>query len=313
MNRGLWAGILAVMALLCVCVLLATAAEEDAGAEIWVQRESEGVWCVYLSPGLSDLTDGRVCALLLMLEIEGGLTFDYAEAGEGAAGLGLTVGSPKKDGEKTRVSLLLDGIPQEADGGGGEPILRVFVACSTALRNENSGVQGGYMGITPVNQGDFGLYCLEADGTVGFIPLRVRVLEADTEEGTDGGETADREILTQESREEETEADVAESDGKFVGCRETGAKDGYFSVQLLFYGNGTPVVCGEGGGVLSMEIRREGADGLWNGEAGIYEDENRIICTIRGLSEEKKYVFWIYVEGRVIRAVYENGHFVGYL
>ena len=312
MKRGLWAGGLLVLSLLLTCSLLA-AAEGEGEAEVWTQEEAEGVWAVCLSRQLSDLSDGRVCALLLTLELEGGMTLNCAEVGEGAAGMGLTVGSAKKEGEKTRVTLLLDGIPRRSEGGGGEPILRVFVACGEALRTENGSAQGGYMGVTPKNTGNFGLYCLEEDGMTVFIPLRVRAFEAETEDVMDSEETEDREIPTQEGQEVETEEKPAGGGARFVGCRETEPVDGYFSVQLLFYGRDTPVICGEGGGVLSMETNELGADSLWAGEAYIYEDGNRTVCTFRGLSCGRRYVFWIYEEGRLIRAVYEYGRFVGYL
>ena len=91
---------------------------------------------------------------------------------------------------------------------------------------------------------------------------------------------------------------------RFLGCRETGVTDGKYTVQFLFAGHETPVVCAEGGGVLTLTC---GVVEPLTGERGAWS-----ACTFTGLSSGRRYVFWVYTSEGWITALYEDGIFAGY-
>jgi hypothetical protein len=83
--------------------------------------------------------------------------------------------------------------------------------------------------------------------------------------------------------------------------------DGVYAVQFIFsgQGRGTPVVCAEGGGVLSLRISK--GDGSLGDRARAWR-----LCTFSGLRTGVRYRFLIYLEDRTVSAVYEDGTFMGY-
>lgn len=340
----LWGLFLAAILLCCgITFPKAEGSGEQDAVRIRTVREGKGTWSVCLSSELSSVTEGRVMILLLTLELPRGGELDRVECGEGAEGLTLTVGTPVTDSGKTRVSVLLDGIPKPmGEGKNPAPILRVFMEYSS----ENDGEWEGYMGVTPGKYGDFGLYCLSKDGEREIIPLLAEGGQDETadEEKTDKEEVSVEETDERESdvRDEETtvvgdlpqtttegeettwsatESPAETLQNLFMGCRETPVTDGCFAVQLLFYGNGqdTPFVCMEGGGVLRLYIRYgETGEPSWN-HAVLTDAEEETkegrwtVCTLKGLSAEARYVFWIYGRDGIIQLIYDNGVFVGYM
>ncbi len=120
----------------------------------------------------------------------------------------------------------------------------------------------------------------------------------------------------------------------FVGCCETPVSDGSFAVRFLFYvptpattgtGEGstptgaarTPVICLEGGGVLTVET--EPADpaaavmllGAWEQATGATVDAGGQLwmCTFRGLRSEREYDFFVDAGTDFFRVFYEQGRF----
>ncbi len=292
-----------------------------------VLRESEGVWTVNLSHGLDRLTKGRVMALLLTLEVPDGVRIRELQVCGSARSLRLTVG----EAVENRIAVLLDGYAAEGDGEAENgAILKVYTDGS-----------GGYMGVTAGKYGELAIYCLGEDGQCVKIPVEISTntpeesgesLTETRENESDGeGETEEAESRVESSLRTEGETEwtteigaeerpegkpAVQERNRFVGCRETLPKNGSFSVQLLFYGTGweTPAVCIEGGGTVTLRVEY-GLDLKPDGERELlekYGEGNWSICTFAGLSAERTYVFLIFTHGKTVRAVYENGIFMGY-
>lgn len=275
--------------------------EPSEGISLSVLSEGEGVWRVCLSRGLEEITEGRAMAFLFALEVSEGMEIDRIEAYGGAEGLHLTVG----EAVGGKVSVLLDGyaaeVGEEAENG---TILRIYTKG-----------EGDYMGVTAGDYGEMAIYCLQDDGQVMEIPVRImdespRETEQISDEATEPEpesehfleETEEKTppyMNGEEDSETEEESERAEPN-RFMGCRETLPRNGVFSVQFLFYGEGedTPVVCFGGGGVISVDTSRR-EDG-WS------------FCTFRGLDEGKRYEFWVYTEKGEISVIYEGGAFRGF-
>lgn len=270
------------------------------GISLSVLSEGEGVWRVCLSSGLEEITEGRAMAFLFALEVSEGMEIDRVEAYGGAGGLHLTVG----EAVGGKVSVLLDGyaeeVGEEAENG---TILKVYTKG-----------EGGYMGVTAGDYGEMAIYCLQDDGQVTEIPVRImdkipRETEKNSAEATEpesesepfGVETEERPPCTNGEEDSDTEEESQRSEqNRFMGCRETLPRNGVFSVQFLFYGEGrdTPVVCFGGGEVISLDISRR-EDG-WS------------ICTFRGLDGDKRYEFRVCTEKGWISVIYDRGIFRGF-
>jgi hypothetical protein len=275
--------------------------ERSEGISLSVLSEGEGVWRVCLSRGLEEITEGRAMAFLFALEVSEGMEIDRVEACGGAEGLHLTVG----EAVGYKVSVLLDGyaaeVGEEAENG---TILRVYTKG-----------EGGYMGVTAGNCGKMVIYCLQDDGQVMEIPVRIMdeiPLETEKISAEATESESESEPFWEETEEEtppctngeaapETEEESERSEpNRFMGCRESLPRNGAFSVQFLFYGEGedTPVVCFGGGGAISVDTSRR-EDG-WS------------LCTFRGLDGGKRYEFWVYTEKGRISVIYEGGAFRGF-
>jgi hypothetical protein len=271
------------------------------GIGLSVLREDEGVWRVCLSRGLEEITEGRAMAFLCALEVSEGMEIDRVEACGGAEGLHLTVG----EAVGYKVSVLLDGyaaeVGEEAENG---TILRVYTKG-----------EGGYMGVTAGNCGKMVIYCLQDDGQVMEIPVRIMdeiPLETEKISAEATESESESEPFWEETEEEtppctngeaapETEEEFERAEpNRFMGCRETLPRNSVFSVQFLFYGEGegTPVVCFGGGGAISVDTSRQ-EDG-WS------------LCTFRGLDGGKRYEFRVYTEKGEISVIYEGGAFRGF-
>lgn len=267
------------------------------GAELRLSRENRGVWTVCLSRGLESITEGRAMAFLFALEVSEGSEIERMETYGSAEGLRLTVGAAAGG----RVSVLLDGYAMGKEAENGE-ILRIYTQG-----------EGGYMGVTAGDYGEMGIYCLREDGQVTWIPVRI-MEESPLETGEIATETTHTEpesVPLLEETEAETppctsDEAVPETESptpllnRFMGCRETSPRDGVFSAQFLFYGEGEepPIVCFGGGGVIELEITKR-EDG-WS------------FCTFRGLDGEGRYEFWVCTQDGWVSAVYEKGKFQGF-
>ena len=103
-----------------------------------VRREEEGLWSIWISPNISELTDGDPLALLVEVVAPDGWRITHVTAGKGAEGLVLTCGSVTDKGGR----ILLDGVSTGEDAG---PILLIYGEKIPLFSAE----QGGYMGVTP--------------------------------------------------------------------------------------------------------------------------------------------------------------------
>lgn len=257
-----------------------------------VRREGEDLWSLSLSLGLAELTAGDPMALLVEVVAPDGWRITEITAGKGAEGLILTYG----DVTDKVVKILLDGVSTcEADG----PILWIYGEKTPDFSVE----KGGYMGVTDTNRGGVSLFVLKSNGCIEEISLAVA-----WEKGYEvPAETENMETESESFIETETES-ITTSDEEFVpvflGCRETAAVEGVFSVQFLFGREfrGTSVICMEGGGVLYAECGtlRENEGETWN------------VCTFRGLSADKTYTFWVGTQDGWITVCYEKGIFCGF-
>lgn len=245
-------------------------------------------------------------ALLLEVEIPAGWWLREIRLGEGADGMTLTHG----EGCEGRVKVLLDGVCRgEAD----QPI--VWLRCEKIY--DSAADTEGRVGVTGAEGGEVILYVLRDGGFMEEIPLEVewKGWTDTTETGEDTTEdvfleTADppaAETTAEEESAAETDSPLPpKSAAVFLGCRETGIMNGVYGVQFLFggEGDGTPILCMEGGGLLYAECGKA-ADVIVAGEQAD-------ACTLWGLLPHRRYVFCIPAEGGWITVTYEGGRFVGF-
>lgn len=311
----------------CLLVLLilasVTALAADEGSPVLTaEREGDRAFLVLCSADIGTLTDGEAMALLLTVEVTEGYRITGVEACRGAEGLRLTAG--ETGGEQ--ITLLLDGYPQKTPSKTGEkgakiPLFRVFFEAFDAVRGAELRV------FSPYGEGVY-LYLTDGEGQVKTVPLPFVSEEKTREEGTETDAGTDEIIQSpvqkpavpsdtgEESTEEsvwETEVEAVTDPGSppykafFLGCRETPVGEGEYAVQFIFSGagQGTPVVCAEGGGMLTLDMT------VGEHSLGDLAKAWRI-CTFSGLRTRVRYRFFIYMKGKTVTAEYENGVFLGY-
>ena len=262
-----------------------------------VRREEEGLWSIWISPNISELTDGDPLALLVEVVAPDGWRITHVTAGKGAEGLVLTCGSVTDKGGR----ILLDGVSTGEDAG---PILLIYGEKIPLFSAE----QGGYMGVTGADGGEICLFVLKNGGVVEEIPVAV-VWEDTYEKPAEAETDTEDETAGETVRETETaEIPVPEDEesGVFLGCRETAAVGGAYTVQLLFRGGSGPTLLyAEGGGVIYAAWERvedlpsEGGEGVFS-------------CTLRGLLEDRNYVFWVRRGEAWVSVTYTAGVFEGF-
>lgn len=300
-------------ALLILSLLLTAFGGVAESPTMTVRREEEDLWSLSLSADLFKLTAGDPIVLLAEITAPEGWTIREITEGPGAERLILTHGAlPAKE-----VKILLDGRADEDSEG-------VILWVKTEKNTQNPSKQGGYMGVTGVDSENLTLYIGRGDGHAEVIPVGVEVDPRGWIEETQGGSTestpeegaseAPWESMTEilpdreETLSSSHEGSECESDPQlpvFLGCRETEVREGTFAVQFLFVGEAAPVICMEGGGVIYAESR------VYSGALG---EETWSICTFRGLSAQRRYVFLV-ADGRgneSVPAVYDGGSFMGF-
>ena len=79
-------------------------------------------------------------------------------------------------------------------------------------------------------------------------------------------------------------------------------------MQFLFggEGEGTPVLCMEGGGLLHLSC------GIMDGLSGAWGQEVSRFCIAQGLLADRRYVFWVGTEEGFVTVTYEGGCFMGF-
>ncbi len=279
-----------------------------------------GVRVVYVCADISlyEAGGGGVVALGMGLELSEGWSADEVTPLEGVEGMTVTVGMAEGG-----VRVLLDGVPPELDtADGGVRLLRV-----TAVPIAEETPFGLRIHMTD------GFYYIDGGGEICYGPVGVGHLSTKNTDDMTCGVTDPPEIRettgnsddiifetsTNNGQEttfaletavepEDDEADIKKDRLKsvYIGCQETPVEGGGYAVRFLFSGE-TPVVCAEGGGLLSVEIA----------EADVVEADGEAyrgtwsLCTFRGLRAEGDYLFWVYTEDGVICISYRSGEFQG--
>ena len=286
--------------LLGISFFLSVGGVEPTTFSVRVEREDStgriGIYC-----DLHGMAGYDPAALLLEVEIPAGWWLREIKLGEGADGMTLTHGGEREG----RVKVLLDGVCRgEAD----QPI--VWLRCEKIY--DSAADTEGRVGVTGAEGGEVILYVLRDGESMEEIPLEVEwkgwtdtteTLEDTTEDVF--LETADPPAET--TAEEETDIPLPQKPtAVFLGCRETGIMNGVYGVQFLFggEGDGTPILCMEGGGLLYAECGKS-VDVIVAGEQADF-------CTLWGLLPHRRYVFWIPAEGGWITVTYEGGRFAGF-
>ena len=131
----------------------------------------------------------------------------------------------------------------------------------------------------------------------------------ETTDATDATESPDGlETVPPPETKEPFVTDTPPPPATFLGCRETRAVEGMYTVQFLFDGEGigTPILCMEGSGVLYLSCEKT---------EGLSGDRGRVVrrtCTVQGLLADRKYVFWVGTDGGWVTVTYEGGRFCGF-
>ena len=308
-----------------------------------VERTEEGACCVLVSEELYSVTAGEAVALLLCVILPQGYAVTGVEACGGADGLTLTAG--EMGSHIVRVLLDgYPAEPTDPMLGGGStektpskkpqkqaktPLFCVFFTPASGAGGEKT----DQISVSAPYGGEVYLYLRDGEGKVRRLALAVLPWEegmgdiedppeevSDTEtvtrpfdgEATPYDSSADTEALSEPSTDPEGEGslppcETAPAPVLLLGCRETPVRNGTYTVQFIFAGqsNGTPVVCAEGGGVLSLRVSA--------GDPTPGDRSSTLrLCTFSGLREGRRYRFLIYLENKTVAAVYEDGVFLGY-
>lgn len=335
-----WAIVASLLTVLLWQTALRGAGAAEEGVAVTMEAEGTGIWTVCLSRDLYGICGGRSMALLLKIYAPRGYTVAHVESAEGADGLVLTVG--QSGGEA--VTVLLDGIPSDV-GNEGEPCSILRVICEeTKGKNEHGWADPeAYPTVTAGKYGELAVYVMGKEG-VEVIPLLFTPPEMiETSDGTsfpaeqetDGEsavetdlssdplgpwDTLDSEGKPSESSPAETVGSMDAQDpfenanGCFMGCRETAVREGYFSVQFLFSGEGkgTPVICVEGRGTLTLTVSFTETLRVRDGKSTVTYGGGWSLCSFSGLSSRERYRFFVDTGEGYAEAVYENGHFTGF-
>ena len=301
---------------LCLLFLcLSVRCREGDSPVLWLRPE-EGTGRIGIYCNVHSLTGDAPGAILLEVNAPDGGRWQAVTAGEGAAGLVLTHG----DLGKETVRILLDGI---FEGDSDSPLLWLWLDGPLG--------EGEHITLTGEGGGELLLYVLRDGGYVERILLSVEregnedrtktseeVSEADpggvpetteTTDATDATESPDGlETVPSPETEEPFVTDTPSPPATFLGCRETRAVEGMYTVQFLFDGEGigTPILCMEGSGILYLSCEKT---------EGLSGDRGRVVrrtCTVQGLLADRKYVFWVGTDGGWVTVTYEGGVFCGF-
>ena len=298
--------------------------------------EAERVLYLCAEGSLHEVALGGALALRVTLEISRGWTLESVTACPMAEGMTVTVG-----GREGTVRLLLDGIPPDlgpeaGDGSllelrltraeGGSPLsitlcegefyymdpvfgictMPVFLPKLSTDPSDDIIFSGKATDkrddISPENASDV------TEGDDMPSPEESTTREDDiTADGSCGttcggscGATCDEESLP---------AEPAPAVGSvYMGCQETPVREGEYAVRFLFVGE-TPVVCGEGGGLLRMEITKASAVEETVGQNTRRHEGNWSVCTFYGLRADRSYVFLVYTDEKVVSVCYNKGKY----
>ena len=327
-NRRLCLLLFCLFLLIAVAAVHGGAAEDDAEernilrlsvSEYETRDTGERVVYVCGDVSLYEAGGGGVVALLVGLELSAGWSVDEVTPLEGADGMTVTVTVSEAEGG---VRVLLDGLPPEADRWDGNGRVRLLRVTAVQI------AEGASFGIRIC--GDDGFYYIDGGGEICSVPVGEECLSTentddmtrDVTDPTENRETTGKSddimletttnsvqattISSETATEPEDDTDTKKDRPRsvYVGCQETPPEEGEYAVRFLFLGE-TPVVCAEGGGLLSLEVARTDvveADGrCYRGDWSL--------CTFRGLRAEGHYIFLVYTEQGVVSVSYTAGRF----
>ena len=310
---GRW-GIFLLLLGFCILLLCLSVGGREEDPPVLLVRQEKGTGGIGIYGDIYGLTGDCPAAILLEVNAPEGRRWQDVSVGEGAEGMTLTHGEL----EGKTVKILLDGVFPE---GSESPLLWLWP--------DSPFGQGEGITVTGEGGGEPVLYVLGDGGHVERIPLSVvwEEREPETDGETPETETGGASETETGGASETTDIhDGAESDtvldlvcpppldadppptATFLGCRETGIVGGTYAVQLLFggEGEGTPVLCMEGGGLLYVSCgTMDGLDGARGREASRF-------CMLQGLLADRRYVFWVGTEEGFVTVTYEGGRFMGF-
>ena len=315
-----------------VCFCLSPDRGVTVTATVQTHGSDGSVGRILLSEELYEVSGGEAAALLLTLEVSEGWRMEAVSETPSTQRMRITAAF--SEGGR-RAAVLLDGYPQKTAGDG--RILNV-----TLVREAETFLPC----LLTVSRGQYGeaaVCVLSTGGEIRTIPLRFETLQPsdtedeipsfpDTEGGsmqvtpsepadTDGDPSSETHETHPPTESERPLGDpLREPAFSFIGCRETPARDGCFSVQLLFVGETdyTPAVCFSGGTGVTVEVTRLSAEEILGDKAEKYgggDTESAGIlraCTFFGLSAHGETVFIVDTPEGILRVSYRNGIFSGY-
>ena len=275
---------------------------------------------------LYELAEGGALALRVSLRISEGWTVEAVTPCPATEGMRVTVGS--SPGE---VRILLDGFPPNLGISEGDRSL-LEIRLIRTLGDSPPGAT--------LCKGEF--YYMNPNSEICTRPVRLPEISTPnsddiifSEETTDKRDDMDLETSSAVTIGDDTQPpaeSTAESDDMsdidetaqqttlpeepvttfpsvFMGCQETPVREGEYAVRFLFFGS-TPVVCGEGGGVLEMEITQAFAVEEVVGKHTHRYEGDWAVCTFYGLRADRSYIFFIYTNEEVVSVCYRNGKYV---
>ncbi len=276
---------------------------------------------------LYESAEGGALALRVTLRLSEGWAVEEVTTCPATEGMTVTVGS--RTGE---VRILLDGYPPDLEAEAGDAsLLRIRL-----IRTEGNSplratlANGEFYYIDPNSEIYARPVSLPKNSTPNSDDIffseettekRDDMISETTSEVMTGDDTRPPEKSTAESddtpldmsgdmsdTQETTRAEepVTAFPSVFVGCQETTVREGEYAVRFLFFGS-TPVICGEGGGLLRMEITKAHAIEEDVGKKIRRHEGNWSVCTFYGLREDRSYSFLVYTDEKVVYIIYKNG------
>lgn len=257
------------------------------------------IWYLCLSEWPESLRNGKTFAVLFRFELSDGWRISSVQGFENSVWLTW---------EDT--VILLDGPLAVVDQSDSSIMLRIEIR-KYRESQEDCRFQG-------ISDDDNLIYYVDESGRIDTCPYQIR----SSEEETENPAITEELDTVSDANETETLSFASESEKPtpwntpvYAGCQETTVISDVYAVRFFFVGQGTPVICMEGGGFLSMKISQTDIIEEWTeSRVKIYKTANPqgwSVCTFRNLSVYRDYVFFIYEQERIIRIRYTNGRFMG--
>ena len=306
-NRRIWLAVIAVFGVVSILCgeIRGKAMTESCERETVVltlfseenTTDATAVWYLSTSVWPDEISNGRPIAFLLRFALTEGWKISSVRGIEAGEDLSVTVG----DGV-----MLIDGVLNFQNTSETWEILRIEAqTCSESADICRLEMIGGNQDL---------IYCADEAGDIRTYPYRIK------NSGEETIHTETSPVPVTEDSFTDTEAPLFEPEESipkdmpvYAGCQETVPESGLFSVRFLFVGRGAPVICMEGGGLLSMKLTYTDTVDEWLGTRVRYhKTESRqgwSICTFHGLSVHRRYVFFVFTQNGMVCIRYIHGEF----